>query len=70
MFLPFSISTSSLLAPPPCPLGQSRCDNGYCVWSSWFCDGNNDCGDNSDEDETNCGRMVLLIMISVFYGSH
>ncbi|XP_062522144.1 MAM and LDL-receptor class A domain-containing protein 2-like isoform X2 [Corticium candelabrum] len=39
-------------APPPCSVGQSVCKSGQCLWSSWFCDGDNDCGDNSDE--TNC----------------
>ena len=49
-------------APPPCSVGQSVCKSGQCLWSSWFCDGDNDCGDNSDE--TNCRGCVALIYIS------
>ena len=26
-----------------------QCDNGRCVVLQWVCDGENDCGDNSDE---------------------
>lgn len=32
-----------------CPLTQFRCSTGRCVNLNMFCDGRNDCGDNSDE---------------------
>ena len=32
-----------------CPLTQFRCATGRCVNLNVFCDGRNDCGDNSDE---------------------
>ena len=28
-----------------------RCENGLCVQKAWLCDGENDCGDNSDEKQ-------------------
>ena len=32
-----------------CPINQYECDNNACVPNVWVCDGDNDCGDNSDE---------------------
>ena len=34
---------------------QFSCDNGRCVPSSYVCDYENDCGDNSDETQ-DCGK--------------
>merc|ERR1711970_1278685 len=35
-----------------CNRNQFSCDNGNCINASWKCDGDNDCGDMSDEN--NC----------------
>uniref|UniRef100_A0A8C2MKS1 Low density lipoprotein receptor-related protein 4 n=1 Tax=Cricetulus griseus TaxID=10029 RepID=A0A8C2MKS1_CRIGR len=37
------------LAPRECEEDEFPCQNGYCIRSLWHCDGDNDCGDNSDE---------------------
>ena len=33
----------------PAESGKFLCNNGMCTQASWVCDGQNDCGDNSDE---------------------
>ncbi|KAI8513405.1 hypothetical protein Bbelb_100440 [Branchiostoma belcheri] len=43
-----------------CGVGQYRCANGVTCIDAWKrCDGNNDCRDNSDEDESHCGRSGI-----------
>ena len=32
-----------------CPVNHYKCDNDACIPNVWVCDGDNDCGDNSDE---------------------
>ena len=40
-------------APRECEEDEFPCQNGYCIRSLRHCDGDNDCGDNSDEQ---CGE--------------
>ncbi|XP_078614550.1 uncharacterized protein LOC144883784 isoform X3 [Branchiostoma floridae x Branchiostoma japonicum] len=39
----------AIIAGPSCSIGQFLCDNGKCISETWKCDGDNDCGDCSDE---------------------
>ena len=43
--------------PHSCPVSNFTCDNGECVDENDRCDGEDDCGDNSDEN--NCGNVTV-----------
>lgn len=47
-----------IVAPRECEEDEFSCQNGYCIRSLWHCDGDNDCGDNSDEQ---CGKLLLNV---------
>lgn len=52
-----STSSHSTRRPTPhvdCTLRQHTCGNGKCVPLAWTCDGDDDCGDNTDETADLC----------------
>lgn len=46
-----------------CHLSEYMCDTGYCVALDKFCNGNDDCGDKSDEPPY-CSRKSYTVYIS------
>ena len=43
-----------------CTEEQFVCQNGVCKMPQWICDLDDDCGDNSDEDPTMCGKFYAV----------
>ena len=48
-----------------CDDPKFECSNGRCIASSWKCDNEDDCGDNSDEQ--NCGMYVMGFILKKLY---
>lgn len=43
-----------------CGVDEFRCkDSGRCIPARWKCDGEDDCGDASDEPKEECGKNIL-----------
>lgn len=55
IFFPSSFCTISKVGRY-CPLDEFQCNNTLCKPLGWKCDGEDDCGDNSDENPEECGE--------------
>ena len=46
-----------------CPRTRWQCQNGKCISNYKVCNGEDDCGDGSDEK--NCGKLVIMTVVVV-----
>lgn len=53
-----SSSVSVPSATHQCESHQWQCANKRCISEAWQCDGENDCGDGSDEDPAHCSSRT------------
>lgn len=58
MFRNASSSVSVPSATHQCESHQWQCANKRCISEAWQCDGENDCGDGSDEDPAHCSSRT------------
>ncbi|PSN40363.1 hypothetical protein C0J52_25211 [Blattella germanica] len=56
------VAAAGLATPPTCRVSEFFCDTGQCVALDRFCDGEDDCGDKSDEPRY-CSRESHLLYI-------
>ena len=43
-----------------CPAQTFACDNTACIHKMWACDGDDDCGDGSDEATKLCCKCLIM----------
>jgi hypothetical protein len=52
------VDVFSPTAGSDCEPSEFPCDNGNCVYVGYVCDGDDDCGDGSDESTLLCGSTI------------
>lgn len=45
-----------------CEASKFHCRNGKCISRMWACDGDDDCGDNSDEEVKYCSKSIFVVV--------
>ncbi|XP_041975505.1 very low-density lipoprotein receptor isoform X7 [Aricia agestis] len=59
-------NTTGVLPGNVCTAKQFQCANGKCISLAWVCEGENDCGDNSDENIAECKKESRTCTTSEF----
>ena len=50
-----------------CEANQHQCTNGRCIPMTWKCDGENDCGDGSDEGDSCAEKTCAYFQVRKIY---
>ena len=70
VFICYILDTPVTVTPPKrkCHPDYFECNNSLCVYKSWVCDSEDDCLDNSDETNEECGKLnARLYWIAIQY---